>query len=580
MTRQWSKFYSLKSNEDKSWRDNSEYVIEDLSYLLELEASEFWNIVNDSSCNDLLDSCLIHLPRSHEEASKYNHHDLKSTLDQIYRRVFFVFLRLSTYKEKPFNSPEEFGKTIYNNFLISLPQIFDLVSLFPKENRSLLKGMLENIFKHQPNYLKNDLPVAIELMFQMMGKDTEEASALDTFRSVYYFLSLYPKGSKVFYEKDFHSKSSEYYSQHLSKKSSKTGKLARHYLLGSVRLIIENTFLQPENLSVESFQEYQDLFLHLIPEENFILDYDTKYPVSSDIQLFTSQNPGVDLQGVDYILEGLSKGRNSLTERVIQRSAVVNEARGEAETTSSSVSMVKEAMPELGGGFIKACLEHYEGDPGRVINALFESSLPSHLQEMDRSKDEWIADVKNKTKATSILDDRSFMNDENMKSFYQMRGLVSDVVVSMQGDEEGNDYDDEYDDTYDDACYGPEDPDPLTERRAFVLPRALGGGHVGRKETDGGDEESSEEDENRMKPHNFCRNPQEVREERERKRLAKHRGGASGGGGAGGGFGNVVGNKKGQGQDKSVLINRARKNASKNKGQRTGADRKMAKGMF
>ena len=42
----------------------------------------------------------------------------------------------------------------------------------------------------------------------------------------------------------------------------------------------------------------------------------------------------------------------------------------------------------------------------------------------------------------------------------------------------------------------------------------------------------------------------------------------------------VVGNAKGQGQDKQVLINRARKNANKNKNHRNQADKKQSKGMF
>ena len=42
----------------------------------------------------------------------------------------------------------------------------------------------------------------------------------------------------------------------------------------------------------------------------------------------------------------------------------------------------------------------------------------------------------------------------------------------------------------------------------------------------------------------------------------------------------VVGRAKGQGQDKSVLINRSRKNANKNKHHRAAADRKQARGMF
>ena len=42
----------------------------------------------------------------------------------------------------------------------------------------------------------------------------------------------------------------------------------------------------------------------------------------------------------------------------------------------------------------------------------------------------------------------------------------------------------------------------------------------------------------------------------------------------------VVGRAKGQGQDKSVLVNRSRKNANKNKQHRAAADRKQARGMF
>ena len=98
---------------------------------------------------------------------------------------------------------------------------------------------------------------------------------------------------------------------------------------------------------------------------------------------------------------------------------------------------------------------------------------------------------------------------------------------------------------------------------------------------------------------NFARNPEEVRQEAERRRQEKmqrrnrHKGGGGGGGGppaaggnGGGGAGavpphrDVVGRAKGQGQDKQVLLNRARKNANKGKGHRIGADKKMSKGMF
>ena len=65
--------------------------------------------------------------------------------------------------------------------------------------------------------------------------------------------------------------------------------------------------------------------------------------------------------------------------------------------------------------------------------------------------------------------------------------MVTDVVYlskedsAAAGDYDNDDeYDDEYDDTYDDNAVGQEEPDAADadRRRPFVLPRALGGGHV------------------------------------------------------------------------------------------------------
>ena len=133
-------------------------------------------------------------------------------------------------------------------------------------------------------------------------------------------------------------------------------------------------------------------------------------------------------------------------------------------------------------------------------------------------------------------------------------------------------------DTYDENAIGEAEPDAYEFEREFVLPRALGGGHINRrnKKVDGDSEESDEDEANEKNPNlNFARNPQEIREEAERRRQSKmkkpqnpppHR--------------DVVGKAKGQGQDKNVLINRSRKNQQKNKHHRNMADKKQSKGMF
>jgi activating signal cointegrator complex subunit 2 len=142
-------------------------------------------------------------------------------------------------------------------------------------------------------------------------------------------------------------------------------------------------------------------------------------------------------------------------------------------------------------------------------------------------------------------------------------------------------YDDEYDDTYDTNAMGENEPDAM-DLREFVLPRALGGGHVTGSRQKGrgnaGSEEESDEDGDKPVRSEFVRNPEEIRQAAAERRQTKmdrndkkpyvHK------------IKDVVGNAKGQGQDKQVLINRARKNANKNKGHRVGADKKQSKGMF
>ena len=111
--------------------------------------------------------------------------------------------------------------------------------------------------------------------------------------------------------------------------------------------------------------------------------------------------------------------------------------------------------------------------------------------------------------------------------------------------------------------------------------RALGGGHIGKQKRVGGDdddEDDSDEDDDKPPPLDFVRNPEEIRQAAEQRRQTKmdrsnrkpHQQKTK----------DVVGNAKGQGQDKQVLINRARKNANKNKNHRAMAEKKQSKGMF
>ena len=55
----------------------------------------------------------------------------------------------------------------------------------------------------------------------------------------------------------------------------------------------------------------------------------------------------------------------------------------------SLISQVKDLLPDLGEGFILACLEHYSYDPEQVINNILEERLAPALSQLDRSLDRW-----------------------------------------------------------------------------------------------------------------------------------------------------------------------------------------------
>ena len=264
------------------------------------------------------------------------------------------------------------------------------------------------------------------------------------------------------------------------------------------------------------------------------------------------------------------------------------------------VSHIQSLFPQLGSGFISQCLPYFDNDPEKLINALLEDNLPPHLSSLDRemAQEEIPEPANHETKVEAEIE---IIEDFNLKQLHKgkknKRQNANDLLndkselasikdrfaeLSMVSDEifippEDAEYDDEYDDTYDDNAIGQAEPDAQELGREFVLPRALGGGHVAKaKAGEASDDEDIDESEANEKL-NFVRNPAEIRAEAERRWQSKQ------GHMKKKGYNqpkDVVGNAKGQGQDKSVLINRARKNANKNKMHRAMADRKQSKGMF
>jgi len=317
---------------------------------------------------------------------------------------------------------------------------------------------------------------------------------------------------------------------------------------------------------------------------------------------------------------GGSKEAQSTTVRKEVFGACAVRSEPSSVELESLVSSVRDLLPHLGQGFVERVLLEFDYKVDLAINALLEDNLPPHLSSLDQSmarqverppspepvarsvydEDEFdilSRDVVDKTRihkgkknlaknANKLLDDKSGL--VGLKDRFDRLGIVEDIEIVARPSAEAvadhgtdYDYDDEYDDTYDDIAVGEQEPDAKDDLgRGFVLPVALGGGKITTNSKAPAEDESEEEEDEASAAKskmNFARNPEEIRQEKERKRQEKisrnrsHNTPPNK---------DVVGKAKGQGQDKQVLINRARKNANKGKGHRNAADRKAGKGMF
>lgn len=283
----------------------------------------------------------------------------------------------------------------------------------------------------------------------------------------------------------------------------------------------------------------------------------------------------------------------------------------------SLLSSIQDLLPDLGEGFLLACLEEYDYNSELVINNILEDHLSPHLTQLDRTMprppketlpellshrsnvfDDDEFDVfrrdqvdmsrvwKGRRKEESgrdLLNDKQHISDQRAR--YQAYETVVDEVEVVPGQEGEDgyslDYDDEYDDTYDMNQVGANDRDgdSVLKWRPFTVPQVLRRGQRAEEEeeSEDGDEEEGQKNVNRDQ---FVQDPALLRERAEARRAAMQQRK---------GFrpertNNVVGAPKGQGQTQETVLDRRRKEAHKsrtsNHNRRSLADRKKNKGMI
>uniref|UniRef100_A0A8C5ZTB1 Activating signal cointegrator 1 complex subunit 2 n=1 Tax=Marmota marmota marmota TaxID=9994 RepID=A0A8C5ZTB1_MARMA len=460
----------------------------------------------------------------------------------------------------------------------------------------------------------------------------------DTCTTLWAFLDIFPLACQTFQKHDFCYRLASFYEvaipetesaikkrrledckllsdlwQRLSHSKKKLMEVF-HIILNQICLL---PILESSCDNVQGFiEEFLQIFSSLLQEKRFLRDYDALFPVAEDISLLQQASSVLDetrtayiLQAVESAWEGVDRRKAmntkdpsvaedpngdsngvTVTAEAISQTPSHPENSEEAECMGAAaapgpavcgveldslISQVKDLLPDLGEGFILACLEHYSYDPEQVINNILEERLAPALSQLDRSLD------RKEGNTRSLLNDKREVVAQRQR--YEQYSVVVEEVPLQPGDYHGDDYEDEYDDTYDGNQVGANDvdsDDELISRRPFTIPQVLRTKVSGEGQEEEEDEEEEEAEEEAPKPDHFVQDPAVLREKAEARRMAflarkgyRHDSSTV-----------VAGGPRGHGQSRETTQERRKKEANKatraNHNRRTMADRKRSKGMI
>ncbi|XP_039242924.1 activating signal cointegrator 1 complex subunit 2 isoform X2 [Pipra filicauda] len=629
--------------------ERAKFIADDLNWLLALPHDKFWcQVVFDETLQKCLDSYLCRAPRKFDGMWDC-HPEVEDVQKSLHHSIFLTFLRMSTHKESK----------VFNNILHKC-------------------GLQCEGASAEPQKLEEKVSVTAGNMPLQELKDIV-LYLCDTCTTLWAFLDVFPLACQTFQKHEFCYRLASFYELAIPELESAIKK--RHYednsvfadlwrrishsrkkMIEAFHILINQVCLQPilesscENIQ-PFIEEFLQIFTSVLQERRFLRDYDELFPVEDDVSLLQQASSTLDetrtayiLQAVESAWEGVDRKKGQVVKdpaaaaastgasAIVESSAEDREdpgaacapgdecagaaaapvARVSGVELDSLISQVKDLLPDLGEGFILACLEEYGYNTEQVINNILEDKLVPHLDKLDRrmqrqlkpdptplvtsrcnvfQNDEFdvfsrdsvdvsrIQKGKRREKDTtrSLVNDKSLVLEQRER-YSQYSVVVEELPLGPGQAQPYGDYEDEYDDTYDGNQVGANDADSddeLISRRPFTIPQVLRpkGQEEGQEEEEEDEEEEEEEAEKERTKDHFVQDPAVLRERAEARRQAflarkgyKHDSSA------------VVGNAKGHGQNRETVQERRKKEANKstraNHNRRAMADRKRSKGMI
>ncbi|VVC95631.1 unnamed protein product [Leptidea sinapis] len=366
-----------------AWKSKMSIYLENLKWLLSLEHHRFWStVLHHSQCMDMLISFLQEARPPY--MTPYEMKDVRSLYEEI-RRLVLVTQWLSK---------EFMSKQFFDNFIFTIPLLFDICLIYGCDNNRHVSRMLEAVFTLQPKYMDEtagalrfaheafkfiilqvnnnydcEEPPNLPATFKGFGeirrpsdsKDHEKLTLdilkdliihmLDTAMTLRIFLEVYPKSADIFRNTNF------------------VLSIAQLYEYG-----IPHLYEKLEEIGDQTSSSYTEL-------EGYIdLSRDT---VKTDFILQAIySNLHEDQPEPTHIEKQEHRQLNGHVETRDSRPgpSTDNELPDEIKE-QSLISEVKDILPHLGDGFILKCLKYYDFNVERVISSVLEGNLAESLRD-------------------------------------------------------------------------------------------------------------------------------------------------------------------------------------------------------
>jgi activating signal cointegrator complex subunit 2 len=243
--------------------------------------------------------------------------------DKICKNALVIVCRLIMNREsdEEFMAKEKHAEILYQNYLISVPMIFDMIALYGCSNKDLIQKIISGILKIEPKYL-NDLKAGmkyIQSTFSTMKKqvatiEEENRNLFERYEDLCLYLmntavtlniliELLPLDVKIYCSRDLHLEQSiaSLYDnliptlfQHSKAVDSSAWFLnfisyARVELINTFRDLLNRGILALFSASDKTRNKIADEVLSIFTEcagfHTFIKDYTMLYPIEIDLDV-------------------------------------------------------------------------------------------------------------------------------------------------------------------------------------------------------------------------------------------------------------------------------------------------------